>query len=199
FPHLTINSIIGDKDVYGLAYKRNHILWFENTWAKNMTLDCVPDGEHELDVDLTYQYIVAGPQAKILKQRGANCTKLPVPDSPNVIGILAGIQKQGAIYYLQGWTCVKNYYGSITVGIYFNGDNNSGEHFKNYLASIPSENNINLACETSGTQHRFKIPLTAAELAQHQGKTIYIYGIGPNGFGIGELGKSGTFTVPLAI
>lgn len=196
FPHLTLQSIIGLNDQYREPYLRNHMLWYENTWAQHMTLTCVAGMGHELNIDQTYQMIVAGPQSQPLKTKENNCIKLPAPGSAKVLGNFAGLQLESGQVYLLGWTCLKNYSSSIDVRIFLNGRAATGEFLKNYPANLVSESGISAACGTIGIWHRFKIPLTRQELIQHAGKKLYIYGISPYGLGVSELGRSGELTVP---
>ena len=97
---------------------------------------------------------------------------------------------------LVGWACDSSISRSISVHIYVGGPAGQGSYLRSVQANLGNEAAVNTACETSGSRHRFVVPLTEAELRAHAGRSIHAYGIslrdGPNR----ALNNSGRHRIP---
>ena len=98
---------------------------------------------------------------------------------------------------LKGWACDTRQNTNIPVHVYLGGAaGKGGRFFKSFRTNSSSESAVHRHCGTSSAvKHRFNIQLTAAEQAQHAGKTIFIHGISqrhPNLL----LGNSGRYKIP---
>lgn len=197
FPSLTVHTIVGMQDGFGLWLLRSNRKWFDGIKARHMTLDCDDQLGHEMDWDRTYTYVSRGPQQSALHRASANCTSFPVPSaSAGIKGNLDGITTSGGTTRVTGWACFAGYYRAIDVHVYAGGAVGVGTLVKGARADLLNEKAVNSACSTSGVPHRFSIPLTAQELATHSGKAIYVHGIAPTGFPNLLIGGSGNYTLP---
>ncbi|UPG87753.1 hypothetical protein L2Y94_10475 [Luteibacter aegosomatis] len=86
----------------------------------------------------------------------------------------------GELVALVGWACSSGWGPSIDVHLYVAGDASSGGTFVGaYHANVSSEAAVQQACHSSGTAHRFSIPLTDANRVQFVAQTLVVYGISP--------------------
>lgn len=104
------------------------------------------------------------------------------------------LQPNGTVR-LHGWACDTGVNTSINVHIYFNGAAGVGQAYRSAMANVASETAVSTACNTSGTPHRFTVDMPAADVATHQGKTVYVHGISANNPNL-TISNSGAFTVP---
>jgi len=95
-----------------------------------------------------------------------------------------------------GWACASGVAAPIVVHLYVGGPAGTGTAIGAWTADEPSEQAVQDACHSSGTAHRFTIPLTEAIRAQYAGQSIYIHGISPTGGDNSLLDGSGVFVVP---
>jgi hypothetical protein len=120
-----------------------------------------------------------------------------VPDpSKALMGRVGGVFESGGKYTVRGWACHQGWSGSIDVHLYAGGPTGQGTLVKASTANVTSEAAVQQACSTTSGSHRFKIPLTSAELAEHGGQSIYVHGISPVGNENLLLIDSGTFAFP---
>lgn len=122
-------------------------------------------------------------------------TKKPIDHSN--LGTIDGVKYQddGSANII-GWACAKNHSDSIKVHTYLGGAAGAGgEFFSENLANFPSEPAVAEACASTGTSYRFNIPLTAAEITQHVGKSIHLHGINPFGLANSAITNSGVFSI----
>jgi len=115
----------------------------------------------------------------------------------NVIGHIDGVTTDGlGQLQLGGWACSTELNQSIDVHMYAGGPYGTGTLVGAYRADQSSEAAVAAACSASGSNYRFRIPLTTAIRQQHGGKTIYVYGISPVGRSNLLIASSGAFAVP---
>ncbi|WP_369926225.1 hypothetical protein [Xanthomonas sp. NCPPB 2632] len=115
-----------------------------------------------------------------------------------VMGNIDGVTT-GANATISGWACASGLAQSIDVHLYVGGPAGSGTGVGAYTANQPSETAVQTACHSSGTKHRFSIPLTDAQRVQYAGKAIYVHGISLTGGGNNLLAQSGTFVIPPSV
>ncbi|UPG87750.1 hypothetical protein L2Y94_10460 [Luteibacter aegosomatis] len=112
-----------------------------------------------------------------------------------VVGQIEGLTGDNTA--LVGWACSSGWGPSIDVHLYVAGDASSGGTFVGaYHADVSSEAAVQQACHSSGTAHRFSIPLTDANRVQFVTQTLVVYGISPVGNANLTLGNSGVFRMP---
>jgi hypothetical protein len=63
-------------------------------------------------------------------------------------------------------------------------------------ANASSEPAVAAACQSSGTAHRFHIPMSHEQLVAYQGQAVYVHGISPVGNDNLLLAGSGDHAVP---
>lgn len=97
---------------------------------------------------------------------------------------------------ITGWACASGLAGSIDVHLYVGGPAGTGTAIGTYPANQSSEQAIQDACHSSGTLHRFSIPLSEAVRGDHAGESIYIHGLSTAGTDDTLLSGSGSFVVP---
>lgn len=102
----------------------------------------------------------------------------------------------GANAAVPGWACSSGVAAPIVVHLYVGGPAGTGTAIGAWTADQASEQAVQDACHSSGTSHRFTIPLTEAVRAQYAGQSIYIHGISPTGGDNSLLDGSGVFVVP---
>jgi YD repeat-containing protein len=112
-----------------------------------------------------------------------------------VLGTIEGVST-GANATITGWACASGLATSIDVHLYVGTPTESGVQIGTFTANLASEQAIQDACHSSGTLHRFSIPLTEAMRADHAGGSIYVFGISPSGGANNPLTGSGTLLVP---
>lgn len=114
-----------------------------------------------------------------------------------VLGTIEAVST-GTDAAITGWACASGLAASIDVHLYLGGPAGSGTGIGAFTANLASEDDIQAQCHSSGTMHRFSIPLTAAQRAQYVGQAIYVHGISPVGGENSLLTGSGSYTVPPA-
>jgi hypothetical protein len=114
--------------------------------------------------------------------------------SAKVTGVIDNVYS-GSV--MKGWACVTTRTGSIPIHIYVGGPAGAGTLLASDMASDYSETAVDNACQHGGQRgrHRFSFTFTEAQKRAHQGKKIYVHGIG-SGVSNLTIGRSGTFTVP---
>lgn len=112
-----------------------------------------------------------------------------------VMGTVEGVST-GANATVTGWACASGLATSIDVHLYVGGPAGTGTAIGAYTANQASEQAIQDACHSTGTLHRFSIPLSEAMRGDHAGEPIYIHGISPTGGDNTLLSGSGSFVVP---
>lgn len=103
----------------------------------------------------------------------------------------------GASPYFAGWACSIGMTQSIQIAIYL-GDS-SGQPTIGLgwaTANQASEPQVSSSCGSTGTAYRFSIPLSAAQISQYAGQSIFVYAISPFQVGNSQIGQSGKFAVP---
>lgn len=97
---------------------------------------------------------------------------------------------------INGWSCLHQQNTPLNVYLFVGGPYGSGTYVGTYVANQSSEQAIKTACATTGN-HRYSIPLSSSVLTQHQGKSIYVYGIsGHSDISDAQLDQSGRYTIP---
>jgi YD repeat-containing protein len=112
-----------------------------------------------------------------------------------VMGTIEGVST-GASAAVTGWACASGLAASINVHLYVGGPAGTGTDIGAYTANQTSEQAIQDACHSSGTLHRFTIPLSEAMRGDHAGEPIFIHGISPTGGDNTLLSGSGSYVVP---
>jgi hypothetical protein len=127
-----------------------------------------------------------------------DCGAPPVePPNPNndLKGIVGGLKVIGGQQTVTGWACHLGWAGAIDVHLYVGGPAGQGTFLKGATANLANAQGVNDACQATGS-HRFRIPLTDAELSKHAGQAIYVHGISPVKNGHLLLSKSGDYHLP---
>ena len=106
------------------------------------------------------------------------------------------LRQRDGQHELVGWACDSAVSRSISVHIYLGGPAGRGRLLRAAVANVRNEAAVNTACETSGSRHRFVVPLTAAQLQVHAGRSIYAYGISTRGGPNLALTNSGRDRIP---
>jgi YD repeat-containing protein len=112
-----------------------------------------------------------------------------------VMGTIEAVSN-GANAAITGWACASGLAASIDVHLYVGGPAGTGTAIGAYTANQASEQGIQDACHSSGSLHRFSIPLSEAVRGDHAGEAIYIHGISPTGGDNTSLSGSGSYVVP---
>lgn len=112
-----------------------------------------------------------------------------------VMGTIEAVST-GANATITGWACASGLAASIDVHLYVGGPAGTGSAIGAYTANQTSEQAIQDACHSTGTLHRFSIPLSEAMRGDHAGESIYIHGISPTGGDNTLLSGSGSFLMP---
>ncbi len=100
---------------------------------------------------------------------------------------------------INGWACSTHLNQSIGVEVFAGGASGAGGvRITTATASVASEPAVASACQASGSNYRFKVPLTDAMRSQYGGQVLYMYGDSPVGVGNLVLARSGSFTMPVA-
>ena len=97
---------------------------------------------------------------------------------------------------IEGWACSTRISQPISVHLYVGGAYGVGTEVGSFTANIASEPALGSSCQSGGTAHRFRIPISQQVIAQHAGKLIYIHGISPVGTGNPVLNGSGVHRIP---
>jgi len=112
-------------------------------------------------------------------------------------GFVDGIGTEYGQYYLGGWACAVGQPGPINVELYVGGPPGTGTQIgTTYPANITSESGVAAACNSTGTNYRYMILLSASTVAAYGGKPIYVVGVSADGQTTGVLSQSGKFNVP---
>jgi hypothetical protein len=100
---------------------------------------------------------------------------------------------------IKGWACITGKTDSIRVHVYIGGPAGTAD-VPGF--SIPASNSskaaVDAQCLHSGIHgnHRFSLPLSAAQINAYKGKPVYVYGIGADGVSTKLLSGSGVIKVP---
>ncbi|MBK0018753.1 chitinase N-terminal domain-containing protein [Kosakonia sp. S42] len=97
---------------------------------------------------------------------------------------------------ITGWACASGLVPPIDVHVYVGGPGGAGTMLGGWTANVASEAAVQTACHSSGTRHRFSIPLSDDNRTRYSGQPIYVYGISSTGGDNLPLSGSGTWTVP---
>jgi hypothetical protein len=116
----------------------------------------------------------------------------------SVVGTIDGIFPSNGSYDVNGWACLSGSPQSIQVTLFMGGPAGTGTRIGDRtLAKKSSEPAVAAACNSTGTNYRFSMPLSAAEAKKFAGQKIYMHGISPSGGTANKLlGNSGNFIVP---
>jgi len=118
-----------------------------------------------------------------------------------VLGVIDGIQLVNGEYEITGWACQTGDPQSIDVHLYVDGPAGVGTVVKGVAANLSSEPEVREACKTDpdndGIKHRFRIPLSYADIEAHAGKTIYVHGISSVNSGNLLINNSGKYSINL--
>lgn len=101
--------------------------------------------------------------------------------------------------YLMGWACDIGENDSINVHVYVGGPNGTKKMLKGSTANRGSEYAVSQACDTLGTNHRFKIRLTKSDMENYGDQTIHIYGISKTRGRNLLLNGSGRLKIPMLL
>ncbi|BCT93604.1 hypothetical protein LYSHEL_26290 [Lysobacter helvus] len=134
--------------------------------------------------------------------RAYACHKCDYEDRPGVAavqGTIDGVWMTGANAELHGWACTPGINASMDVHLYIGGPAGIGQFVVAVKANLYSEAAVSQSCGTSGTWHRYAIPLFEDFRQAHGGKAIFVHGIALNGAPNALLANSGHFGVPHVI
>jgi len=113
------------------------------------------------------------------------------------MGYIDGVRQADGYNYLFGWACAQKNNSPITVHVYVNGPAGGGGTFITYgLANEASEPAVASACQATGTNYRFKIPVDSFT-GQYPNAPIYVHGISPSGLANLVITNSGKFKIPV--
>jgi len=113
-----------------------------------------------------------------------------------ITGNIDDVRLVNGVYQILGWACSSGRNASIDVHLYVGGAAGAGTFATSTTANLASDAAVASACQASGTNYRFSIPLTAAMREQFANQKIYIHGISPEGGPNSLIGASGIFSVP---
>jgi len=124
---------------------------------------------------------------------------LPVPAIGSILGQIDGV----ANGVLTGWACAHGVANSIYVDVYVGGPYPLGQGTAHVLAALLPQSQedasaIASACGIASGAFRFSFPMDASFRQQHFGKSIFVHGIAPAGFGEANLllSDSALYKVP---
>jgi|GEM_PF-2154752 len=171
--------------------------------------DVIPDAYSDLSVTATsismrlnpnirHDFDVSGLNVSVVNPPLANWSDsfyIPPIDN-NITGYIDGIVLFGLQYYIYGWACAKNYPESVDVWIYVGGPAGTGTWLGSGTANLNSEPAVAAACNSTGSQYRFSVPIPNSITQSYGGQAIFVHGISPFGLTSYLLGNSGAFTVP---
>lgn len=122
----------------------------------------------------------------------------PPPQSSNtsVRGYVDGANVVGTNVVLSGWACARSIAQPIDVYVYVDGPAGSGQLVTKAIANFANEQGVADACADSSAPHRFVIQIPQDQGHVLAGKTLFVYGISPNGGSNALLEKSGAVTIP---
>jgi len=119
------------------------------------------------------------------------------PPLQEVMGVIDSVPQEGNQFFLCGWACARFHPNPIDVHVYVGGPSwGGGTMVAAATANQPSEPEVAAACETTGSNFRFRIQIPPTVIQQFAGQPIYIHGISPFGLGNNLLDNSGVFNVP---
>jgi hypothetical protein len=120
------------------------------------------------------------------------------PKNPHpVVGYVDGVVKENGNAFLVGWACARGLAQSIQVHLYRGGPAGGGGSFVGVAsADRQSGTGIAKACGSSGSAHRFRIPLALSLRKSHAGEPLFVHGISPTGAANALLAGSGEHTIP---
>ncbi|PZU26956.1 MAG: hypothetical protein DI584_10450, partial [Stenotrophomonas sp.] len=118
-------------------------------------------------------------------------------EQSSIRGSVDGVEEDGAgQYWVGGWACSSGRPASVDVHIYVGGAAGAGQGIGSVLANRASEAGVAAACQSNGSQYRFRFALTDAIRQAHANKLIYVHGISPAGASNDLLANSGVLRVP---
>jgi len=176
--------IPGQPDVIPNAYSDLSVT------ATSISLRLNPSIRHDFDVSGLNAWVVNPPLVN-----WSYGFYIP-PVDKNITGNIDGITLSGIQYYISGWACAKNYPASVDVWIYVGGPAGIGTWLGSGTANLNSEPAVAAACNSTGSQYRFSVPIPNSITQSYGGQAIYVHGISPFGLTSYLLGNSGAFTVP---
>ncbi|GAB2505970.1 RHS repeat-associated core domain-containing protein [Lysobacter humi (ex Lee et al. 2017)] len=184
---LTANARDSDDGVASVKfYAGTQLIGTDTTAPYEVQWVNAPPGTHSL-------------QAAATDTRGASTASPAVSitlDASRVIGNIDGIDYPGGVPHLRGWACTTGSNTSIDVHVYAGGAYGTGSFVTSSRAAVASEPAVAAACQSTGTSHRFAVPLTEEIRRVHGGRTLHVHGISPVGQPNNVLSQSGTFSVP---
>lgn len=122
---------------------------------------------------------------------------LVVVEQSVIRGNLDGINEDSnGLHHLTGWACSSGRPAAVNVHIYVGGAAGTGQFIGEVLANQASEPAVAAACQSNGSQYRFRFTLTNAIRQAHANKLIYVHGISPAGASNSLLAGSGVQRIP---
>lgn len=116
-----------------------------------------------------------------------------------VKGHIDRISKISNNYYAVGWACQTGRNTSIEVRLFAGGRaGHGGKYFARGMANQNSEPGVATACGSKGRKHRFKVLIPRSAIAKYGNKGLHIHGISSIGSGNLQIGKSGTYKLPVS-
>ena len=116
-----------------------------------------------------------------------------------ITGYIDAVRKNNdGTYSVNGWACQVSVDASIQVEVFRDGADtrDGGVLWKRVTANKSSEAAVAAACGSSGRNYRFSIPITAADVAQYSGQSIYAHGVRSGNKAL--LNRSGETSFPTA-
>jgi len=99
-------------------------------------------------------------------------------------------------YFAEGWACSVGVSAPIVVHLYAGGQSGVGTLATHGEANLPSDANVNAACQSTAANHRFRLPLDTNIRQTQGGKSIHVHGISPTGQGHLVIADSGSHAIP---
>jgi hypothetical protein len=156
-----------------------------------ITLRVNPAYRHNWDTAGLYLWVVNG-----VLPNWSGGTYVPPVDRA-VIGNIDGVGGGGQQYYLSGWACAKTQSASLYVEAYVGGPYGGGGTLAFWgTANQSSEPGVATACNATGSNYRFYLPIPHWVTQNHAGQAFYVYGSSPIGLPTLLIGNSGNVTVP---
>ena len=116
---------------------------------------------------------------------------------PSIKGHIDNIIFENNTYYINGWACQVGDPQSIQVHVYLDGSyQDGGSFFKAAFADYTSEPQVSTACQTTGVNHRFRIPIHYDELKVDASREIHVNAISKQSNINPPIGGSGQQLIP---
>jgi len=156
-----------------------------------LSLRLNPAVRHDFDVSGLTAWVVNPPLSN-----WSNGYYIPAVDRA-VIGNVDGVVQSGLQYFLNGWACARTYSGSIAVHVYVGGPYGGGGTLAfSGAANAGSEPAIASTCNSTGSAHRFSLPIPHTITQNYANQPIYVYGLSPYGLDNSLIANSGTYRIP---